>query len=119
MSASAQSWLDAIPSITGLMAAYVNSPQQPPLIRSWSYDCSHEGIKALHRQVQDVLDVLEAGRMPTQKLRWIFDRTVVYYERRSDGAGMCLVTSHDPWIGDGEGITLLINEFRAASAGEG
>jgi hypothetical protein len=39
---------------------------------------------------------------------------VVYFERRKDGAGMCLITTHDPWAGEGDIITQLIAEFRAA-----
>ena len=44
--------------------------------------------------------------------RSIFEKTVVYFERRPDGADMCLVTSHDPWVGEGETISTLISDFR-------
>jgi hypothetical protein len=115
MNADLPSWLKDLQGFQGLLGACVAPPHQRPQVRSWSGDCTEEGISALHRQVQDVVDVLESQQMPARKLRWIFDRSVVYFERRKDGAGMCLITSHDPWIGDGENITRLIDEFRGAA----
>ena len=114
MSTALQSWLQQMPAFHGLLAAYVVVPQNQPEIRSWSEEFGGEAVAALHRQVQDVLEVLDTGQMPARKLRWIFERTVVYFERRKDGAGMCLITTHDPWAGEGDNITQLIAEFRAA-----
>lgn len=112
MSPALQSWLHAIPDFHGLLAAYVVIPQQEPEVRSWSPDFNDEAILTMHRQVQDVLDVLDAGKIPARKLRWIFEKAVVYLERRKDGAGMCLITTHDPWVGEGDNITDLISDFR-------
>lgn len=109
-------WLESIRDFAGLFAVYVTEPQQPLTLKSWSHKYAAEGITALHRQVQDVVDVLAAGEMPARKLRWIFDRTVVYYERRKDGTGMGLITSHEPWVGEGDPITRLIDEFRSADS---
>ncbi len=114
MNQALQSWLARIPSFPGLLAAYVAEPANPPQVRSCSDRFKAEGIQALDRQVRDVLDVLDAGEIPARKLRWIFEETVVYYERRKDGAGMCLLTTHDPWVGEGEIINNLIHDFRNA-----
>ena len=114
MTTGLQSWLQRMPEFHGLLAAYVVTPPDPPETRVWSGDFSGAAVVSLHRQIQDVLDVLDAGQMPSRKLRWIFDRTVVYFERRKDGAGMCLITTHDPWAGEGDVITQLIAEFRSA-----
>jgi len=114
MSAALQSWLDQISAFNGLLAAYVVAPHQPPVVRSCAEEFNIEGVLSLHRQVSDVLEVLDAGNNPTRKLRWIFQQTVVYFERRKDGAGMCLITSHDPWVGESDTISNLIAGFRAA-----
>jgi hypothetical protein len=114
MSNAVQDWLEQVPGCPGLLGAYVLAPQQEPEARCWSDDITPDGIQAMHRQVQDVLDVLDAGQMPARKLRWIFEHTVVYFERRKDGAGMCLVTTQEPWVGESEIITQLIADFRAA-----
>lgn len=114
MSSPLQSWLEGVPEFPGLLGAYVTAPQHEPDVRSWSQDFTTEGIRSLHRQVHDVIDVLDAGQMPARKLRWIFEETVVYFERRKDGCGMCLITTHDPWVGEGEIITGLIADFRGA-----
>lgn len=114
MSTALQSWLEQVPEFNGLLAVYAVAPGQPPHLRSCAEDFNSEAILALHRQINDVLDVLEAGQNPARKLRWIFDQTVVYFERRKDSAGMCLITTHDPWVGEGDTITDLIAEFRNA-----
>jgi hypothetical protein len=114
MSSAHQIWIERVPGFPGLLGACVMAPQQEPEIRSWSEDFTADGIRTLQRQVADVLEVLDAGQMPARKLRWIFERTVVYFERRRDGAGMCLITTHDPWAGESEIITKLIADFRDA-----
>ena len=114
MSPALQSWLDGIPAFPGLLGAYAVEKEETPSIRSCSEECSANGIASLHRQVRDVVDVLDTGDLPARKLRWIFERAVVYFERRQDGTGMCLITTHDPWIGEGETITQVIDAFRQA-----
>lgn len=114
MSQPLESWLERVPTFPGLLGAYVASPQQQPDVRSWSDACTAEGIQALHGQMSDVVDVLDAGEMPARKLRWIFGKAVVYFERRKDGARMCLITTHDPWVGENDTITNLITDFRSA-----
>lgn len=114
MNSALQSWIDDLPEFPGLLAAYVLPAQEEPRIRSWSEKCTIEGVQSLHRQVGDVVEVLDAGQIPARKLRWIFGSTVVYFERRKDGAGMCLITSQDPWVGEGDIITQLITDFRSA-----
>ncbi|MCU0772223.1 MAG: hypothetical protein MUE94_10720 [Verrucomicrobia bacterium] len=117
MSNALQLWLAQIPTCNGLLGAYLVEPGREPEVRSWSERCQTAGIQALHRQVRDVLDVLGARDMPARKLRWIFEETVVYYERRPDGAGLCLISTHDLWIGEGEVITGLIQDFRNVQPG--
>lgn len=114
MSDAFQSWLERVPAFNGLLGAYVAAPQQPPRVRSWSEDCGSGAIQSLHRQVGDVVEVLEAVQLPARRLRWIFGRTVVYFERHKNGAAMCLITTHDPWVGESELINNLIADFRTA-----
>ena len=114
MSPALQSWLDGLPAFPGLLGAYAVEHEQTPTIRSYAEECGVNGIASLHRQVRDVVDVLDTGELPARKLRWIFEHAVVYFERRHDGAGMCLITTHDPWIGEGEIITQVIDAFRKA-----
>lgn len=116
MSDALQSWLDQVPAFAGLLGAFVTVSRQREQcqIRLWSDAYRHEGIQSLQRHVQDVIEVLDAEQMPARKLRWIFEQTVVYFERRKDGAGMCLITTHEPWVGESEVISNLIAQFRSA-----
>ena len=109
------SWIEKVPAFDGLVGVYVTQPDQPLTIQCYAEEYSRERMLSVHRQIQDVVDVLEAGRLPARRLRWIFHDTVVYFERRQDGAGMGLITSHDPWIGEGKTITRLIKGFREVS----
>ena len=114
MSDPLESWLERVPAFAGLLRAFAVAPQRELLIRSWSEEHGVEEIRALHRVVHDVVEVLEARQMPARKLRWIFGQTVIYFERRKDGAAMCLITTREPWVGESEYITELIAEFRYA-----
>jgi hypothetical protein len=115
MSSPLHSWLAALPAFNGLLGAYIADQHQTPDARSWSERYSPDALCALHRQVCDVIEVLAAGDLPARKLRWIFDQSVVYYERRPDGVGLCLITTHDPWTGDSDTITQIIHQFRNAA----
>jgi hypothetical protein len=69
-------------------------------------------LTAVWRQAADVVEVLRAGQLPSQKLRWMFDRAVIYVERRRDGSTMLLVTTPEPWAGEGEAVSELMTQFR-------
>ena len=114
MSTPLAQWFQDLPAFNGLLAAFVIPAGHAPVIRSWSDDLTPDGIAAAHQQIKDVVEVLETSRMPARKLRWIFGRTVIYFEHRRDGAGLCLITTHDPWTGDGDVVPTLIADFRAA-----
>jgi hypothetical protein len=112
MSDSLKAWLEQIPAFPELLAVYVTHPTRELQARSCSGKVASDGIQSLHHQVRDVLEVLDAGELPARKRRWIFEQAVVYYERQEDGSGMGLVTSHEPWEGDGEIISQLLAAFR-------
>lgn len=112
MSHPFEAWFNELPGFSGLFAGSLTLPDQKPLARSWSSEFKTSTVANLQRQAADVIDVLQAGKLPARKLRWIFGRTVVYFERRLDGADLCLITSHDLWVGEGEAITTLISDFR-------
>lgn len=112
MTTPLQQWFEQQPGFAGLFAGCLLCPGQPAAVRSWSEDFAHKAVTTMPRQITDVIEVLQASKLPSAKLRWIFEKSIVYYERRGDGAGLCLITSHEPWVGENESVTNLIDEFR-------
>lgn len=115
MSDTLQQWFQQLPGFSGLFAGCLLRPGREAVVRSWSEDLTSEKVSGMPRQINDVVEVLQSCKLPALKLRWIFEGSVVYYESRRDGAGLCLITSHEPWVSEGDSVNDLISEFRSLS----
>jgi len=113
MSTDLKSWFAGYGGFDGLCGMGVAAVGADPEFRAWAEEISVAELANVWRQTADVVEVLRAASLPSDKMRWKFDHTVVYFERRSDGAILMLLTSHDPWVGDGDAITALLTAFRA------
>ena len=113
MNDALQHWFEQLPGFPGLFATCLLCPGREAVVRSWSPEFAPDAVAGMPRQITDIIEVLQASKLPSVKLRWIFEKSVMYYERRRDGAGLCLITSHEPWIGECESVTDLIEEFRS------
>jgi hypothetical protein len=115
MSKALHTWLDGLDEIPGVLGCGLRLPDRSSAARSWSDTCPKETVEKVLRHGLDVMEVLRARRLPAGRLRWLFTEALVYCEQRRDGACLCLISTHDPWLGEGEAVTLLIGEFRGAA----
>lgn len=112
MSPDLKSWFAAYSGLDGLRGMGVAAAGADPEFRAWAEEVSEPELANVWRQAADVVDVLRAGSLPSDRMRWKFDHTVVYFERRGDGAVLMLLTTQEPWVGGGDGISGLLATFR-------
>jgi hypothetical protein len=111
MSDDIKSWFAEYSGFEGLLGMGVAAAGGDPEFRAWVGEVSVAELGNVWHQASDVLEVLRAGRLPSDRMRWKFDDTVVYLERRKDGAKLMLFTAQEPWVG-GDGISGLLATFR-------
>jgi hypothetical protein len=109
------SWLAGHAGFDGLRGLGVAAAGASPEFRIWDKETPVAELAGVWRQAVDVTEVLRAGTLPSQKLRWMFDRVIVYFERRRDGAMLLLITTEEPWVGGGDPVAALLTSFRAVT----
>lgn len=114
MSPSVRAWLEALPEQPGVLAGALRLPDRSTAAKSWSPAYTQETLEQMLRQVTDARDVLQVSSLPNTRQRWMFEKGVIYFETREDNTCLCLATTNEPWLGDGEVITNLLEGFRNA-----
>ena len=112
MSAPLREWLEDLQEHPGVLACAIRLPDRSTAVRSWSSEYSREILEQVARQITDTREVLQVSSLPNPRQRWMFEKGVIYSEIREDGTCLCLATTHQPWLGEGEMIMDLLDGFR-------
>ena len=104
-------WLKEAPHIAGVLALGVQFADKSCASRSWTDALAVDGLDAAWRCVADVFPVLKLNRLPAARLRWIYERALLYCERREDGLWLGVLTARDSQGVDMEGLARLLEGF--------
>jgi hypothetical protein len=108
-------WLNALPTFTGLLAAGVRSPDQASYSRGYVEGFQEGALANAWRCVDDTFRVMRLHRFPTQQLRWVYDNAVLTAVRREDGRLLLVFTEPDlPREGEA-GLNAWIQAFLSGS----
>ena len=115
MSVSRQNWLQDALQLTGVQAAALLAPDRAPLSASNTTAWTEALLAPVWRHVADTVRVSAHHRLPAQEMRWIFERVLVYCQRRTDGMMFAIVVERDPdHPFDAAAAEQLFEEFRNA-----
>jgi hypothetical protein len=105
-------WFDTMAPVGCVLACGVRHPDQTSVTKSWSDQYPEAALENAWRSVTDAFQVLKLNRLPGERMRWVYERALLYCERREDGACLAFFTDRDPQTVDLEGVVRLIKEFR-------
>ena len=113
MKEAVHQWLEEMTPVSGVLACGVRYPDQTSATKSWSDRYPEAALDGAWRSVADAFQVLKLNRLPGERMRWVYERALLYCERRKDGACLAFFTHRDPEAVDLEGVVRLIQEFHA------
>lgn len=106
-------WLAQMTPVSGVLACGVRYPDQTSTTKSWSEHYPEATLESAWRSAVDAFQVLKLNRLPSERMRWVYERALLYCERRKDGVCLTFFTHRDPAAVDLEGVVRLIQEFHA------
>jgi hypothetical protein len=112
-----EQWMKALAPVAGVLAVGVQLGDKSCLSRSWSDPFSESALEGVWRAVADVFPVLKLNHLPAGRLRWIYERALLYCERREDGLWLGVFTARDPQLVDMSGVARLLQEFHGLGGG--
>jgi hypothetical protein len=104
-------WLQARARVPGVLAWGVRHSDKTSVSRSWSDAYPQETLENAWRCVSDTFQVLKLHRLPTERLRWVYENALLYCVQRADGACLSFFTPRDPHAVDLGGLAQLMEEF--------
>jgi hypothetical protein len=108
------SWLKNSTDLPGIMACAVRYPDKSTYTRVYSSEISEETTENALRCVSDTFQTLKNQKFPAQRLRWVFEKSLLHCVARSDGVCLGIFTSKDPQVPAPEKLEKLIVEFQNA-----
>lgn len=109
-------WLRASPSLRGALVRGIRFADETFVTDVDARDFSASALEQAWRLVADTFQVLSAQRLPPSRLTWTYEKTVLHYAQRADGAIFGVVISRKA---DADPLALekLLSEFQGLSAG--
>jgi hypothetical protein len=105
MNISRQNWLGEALELRGVRAAGLFGAKRAAVSASNDSDLTESSLATVWRHLADTMDVGAHHRLPAQEMRWIFEKVLLYCQRRADGMMLALVVGRD-----------TVNPFDAAAA---
>ena len=112
MNSSFNSWLKSNTQLPGITACAVRYPDKSTFTRVYSTDISEETAENALRCVADTFAALKNQKMPAQRLRWVFENSLLHCASRTDGVCLGIFTGKDPQTPAPDKLEKLIAEFQ-------
>lgn len=106
-------WFETVAAVRGVLACGVRHPDKTSVIRSWSVAYAEGALEQAWRCVGDTYQVLKLNHLPDERMRWVYERALLYCERRKDGTCLGIFTARDPQAVDLAGLADLVQTFHA------
>jgi hypothetical protein len=111
MKGTIKEWMFERPRVTGVLACGVRFPDKTALNESYSRDFPVVALDNVWRCVADAYQVLPLHRIPAVRMRWVYEKALLYCVRRSDGIILGLFTSRNPEELDSSGVERMCAGF--------
>ncbi len=108
-----KTWMAQNPRVEGVLARGVRLPDKTTLNESYSKDFPLAVLDNVWRSVADAYQVFTMHRLPTVRMRWVYEKALVQCVRRNDGVILGLFTSPNRDQVDVEGLERLFASFEA------
>jgi len=116
MKESLGQWLSQRTRLRGVLACGVRFPDKTSLTQSWSPEFTESSLENAWRCASDAFQVLRGNSFPNERVRWIYEKAILYCARREDGICLGIFTTKDKGTVDAAEIEQLIAEFCALRA---
>ena len=113
MKESLNQWLNQRSRLRGVLACGVRFPDKTSLTLSWSSEFAALSLENAWRCASDAFQVLGVNAFPNERVRWIYERVLLYCACREDGICLGIFTPNDRGAADPGEIERLIAEFCA------
>jgi hypothetical protein len=104
-----QSWVKNAETIPGVLACGARRANQS-VAKSCHKDFPQPQFEKLMREIAESIRLLQTNNVPTEKVRWTFERAWVYSAIRRDGAIATMIV--DKEYEASEQIDQLLSDFR-------
>ena len=105
-------WVARRTQVRGVLACGVRFPDKTSITQSWSPDFPAPALDNAWRCASDAFQVLKINFFPNERVRWVYEKAILYCARREDGICLGIFTAKDPKAFDAASIERLITEFR-------
>lgn len=106
-------WLTTSARLPGVLAGGVKHSDNSTFAQGFSPGFPIEALENALRLVADAFLVLQLNRLPTDRVRWVYDKAFLYCTRRKDGAVLILAVARDPESCPPETVEALFQEYHA------
>jgi hypothetical protein len=114
MNNSFNSWLKTNTQLPGITACAVRYPDKSTFTRVYSTEISEETAENALRCVADTFSALKNQKFLGQRLRWVFENSLLHCVSRTDGVCLGIFTGKDPNAPAPDKLDRLISEFQNA-----
>lgn len=108
------SWLKNHTQLPGVLGCAVRYPDKSTFTRVYSTEISEETAENALRCVADAFQAAKNQKVPTPRLRWVFERAYLHCASRTDGVCLAVFTVKDPAVLGSEKLDKLITDFQNA-----
>ena len=112
-------WFDQTAPFEGILACGVRHQDRSTVTKAWADGFTDLGIDNALRCVVDLFQVLPINRVPSGRVRWVYQNGILHCERRPDGPCLGIFTARDESVWDNAGLDRMFSEFQALSRGAG
>lgn len=105
-------WLRIAPGVRGTLARGIRFADETFVSDGDSGSFSACALQAAWRLVADAYQVLRAQHLPSTRLTWVHERTMLHFVQRADGAILGVIVAKKIAEVDTPGLDRLLTEFQ-------
>lgn len=106
-------WFEQSAPFQGILACGVSHPDQSTVAKVWADAFTEMAVENALRCVADLFQVLHLNRIPSGRVRWVYQGAFLHCERRPDGACLGVFIPRNPDSVDAAGLERVFGEFQA------
>jgi hypothetical protein len=109
-------WISKKARIPGVLACGVLYADKSIFAQSWSPHYPLPALESLWQTAGEGFQVLQLNRLPSARLRWIYENALLHAAHRSDGICLGLLTVREPQSSNSTDLESILAEFERLKA---
>lgn len=110
-------WFEQSAPFEGIVACGLFFPDQSCAVKTWADGFEESLVENALRCVADGFQMLQANRIASARVRWVYANALLYCERRGDGCCLGVFTKRKVEEIDLEGLERFFSEFQSLAQG--